>query len=196
MKKVILFFGILLGLSGCSSFRNTPWVAYFYQTNKMVESLCPGKGHSYSIYEYSSPFVGVTDNEKHFPAHYQILLPPQTGIKKMYERSDNRCFVYSKSRGIAIIQEIYSWRKEYENGLSEISMDEAEGLLAKVVDITKIKVKDNRHHYLYVDNEIRIVMFNLSENDYHDFVEFPLENLKFRRRGEIRWGDEDTGEKN
>lgn len=159
----------------------------------MVESLCPGKDSSYSIYEYVSPFVGIADNEEHLPAHYQILLPPQTGIKKLYERGDNRCFVYSRSRGIAIIQEIYSWRKEYENGLSEISVDEAEGLLSKVVDITKIRIKDNRHHYLYVDNEIRIVMFNLSENDYHDYVEFPSESLKFRRRGEIIRCGKDNG---
>ena len=110
MKRVIISFFFLLGLSGCGSFRNAPWVAYFFQTNEMVESLCPGKDHGYSIYEYTSPFVGLADNEEHLPAHYQILLPPQTDIMKMYERGDNRCFVYSKSRGIAIIQEPYSWR--------------------------------------------------------------------------------------
>ena len=33
--------------------------------------------------------------------------------------------------------------------------------------------------------EIWIVVFNLSEKDYHSFVEYPLDNIRFYRRGEI-----------
>ena len=186
IKKAIISVIVLIGLAGCSSYRNTPWVVYYYETNKMVESLVPAKG--YSIYEFTSPFVGVADKEKHHPAHYQLLIPQQNDLKRLYRKSDNRCFVYSKARGIAIIQELYSWRKNYDKGLREISPEEAEGWLPQVMDMheTKFKIQKDRHHYLYVDHEIRIVLFNLSEKDYQDFVVFPLDHLKFYRRGEIR----------
>lgn len=39
---------------------------------------------------------------------------------------------------------------------------------------------------MYVDNEIKIIMFNLTENDYYSFVTFPLKNFTIKRRGEIR----------
>jgi hypothetical protein len=47
-------------------------------------------------------------------------------------------------------------------------------------------VKEQKNHYLYVDNEIRIVFFNLSKEDYQSFVELPLKSLEVRRRGEVR----------
>lgn len=185
MERIIMSIIFLFGISGCCSYRNTPLVSYHYQTHNMVESLVPGKG--YSIYEYTSPFVGVADREEHLPAHYQILLPQQKDIRKIYGIGDDRCFIYSKARGIAIFQELAKWAKMYENGLREISTDEAEGWISKVETMcnTRIKVKNNRHHYLYVDNEIRIVMFNLCENDYDNFVEFPLTHLRFYQRGKI-----------
>lgn len=186
MKKIFILFIVFVGVSGCFQYKNTPRVVYYYQTNKMIECMTPVMG--YSIYEYYSPFVGVADMEEHIPAHYQILLPHQKDVKRTYGINHNRCFVYSKGRGVAIIQEFYNKNTGYENGLHEISMDDAERWLSKAVDMheTMIKMKDNRHHYLYVDNEIGIVMFNLTEKDYHDFVELPTNNLSFYQRGEMR----------
>lgn len=186
MNKTLLSFMVLIGLVGCSSYRNTPWVVYYFQANKMVECLVPGK--DYSIYEFISPYVGVADKEEHLPAHYQILLPHQNDLKRIYRKNDNRCFVYSKARGIAIVQKTNKWGKEYDNDLREIPMDEVEGWVSEVVDMreAKLKINKDRHHYLYVDHEIGIVLFNLSENDYQDFVSFPLDHLKLYRRGEIR----------
>lgn len=186
MKRILIAFLVFIGSTGCCTYWNTPWVVYYYQTNRMVESLIPGEG--YSIYEYTSPFVGVADNEEHLPAHYQILLPHQKNVKRLYSKNHDRCFVYSKYRGITIIQELNDKGGNYENGLYEISMDEAEGWISKVVEMhnTRIRVKDNRHHYIYVNGEIGIVMFNLFENDYHDFVEYPLNSFRLYRRGEIR----------
>lgn len=185
MRISALSFIVLFGLTGCCSFKNIPRVVYYQYPIEVVEGLYPEK--DYSIFDYSSPFVGFADNEKHIPAHYQLLLPPKKDMRKIYEREHNRCFVYSKKRGIAIIQELYSWREECENGVREISKEEVERWISKGFYWyeDKIKVKDNKQHYLFVSDEIRIVMFNLSRNDYHDFVELPLDSFIIKRRGEV-----------
>ena len=73
----------------------------------------------------------------------------------------------------------------------EDQLYEFEELLGK-----SIKVKEKRNHYMYVDNEIRIIMYNLTEDDYYQFVEFPLANLKFRQRGKVRLQEQYIGTNN
>ena len=185
MKKVLLFFFVLIGLAVSCSYRNVPII--WYWENEIIESL--GIVEDYCVYDYSSSFKSVMDMEECIPAHYQILLPSHKVLKRiLYGSLERRCFLYTRGRGIAIIQDLHDWERKYENGLNQISPEMVEDQLSIFEEVSgkKIRVTKNRQHFMFVDNEIRIIMFNLSEDDYHSFVEFPIENLKIRRRGEVR----------
>ena len=185
IRRFFLLILLVFGLTGCSSSRNAPIV--WYWDNEIIESL--GSLKDYCVYDFAVPFKAVMDDEEAVLAHYKILLPPKKEMKKiLYSANDKRCFLYSKNRGIAIIQDIHHHHQDQINGLQEISKDTVEDELFTIEDSckTKVKVLNGKKHYLYVDNEIRIIMFNLRENDYREFVKFPLENLIIKRRGEVR----------
>ena len=173
----------MLGLVGCSSYKNEPYVVYL--DNEIEESLKPMK--DYCIYDYSSNMKGTMDYEVCIPAHYQIWIPPKKDLKFIHGLDENKLFLYTKSRGIAIFQDIQGWERKYEDGFRPIAIDSVESYLSQFGDHKKLKVKAQvqKNHYLYVDNEIRIVFFNLSQKDYHSFVEIPLNSLNIKRRGEI-----------
>lgn len=185
MKRILVLIFVSFVLGGCCSYKNAPIV--WYWNNELYESL--GGYKEYAIYDFYSPFIGTMDKEESIPAHYQILLPPKKEIVRiLYGPYENRCFFYTRKRGIGIFQDLRNWERKYDNGLKEISKELAEDQLSKFAEQfgKEIKLKEKKHHYMYVDQEIRIVMFNLSEDDYQQFVAFPLENLKIRRRGEHR----------
>lgn len=181
MKKFLIVFTILAGLVGCHSYKNVPYVSYW--NNEMYEIIGPMK--DYCIYDYISPLKGKMDKFEHLPAHYHILLPPKRDMRKILGWSDSRCFMYTKSRGIAILQGIH-WGTKYANGFRQIPADSVRKQLSLFDEQVEIKVKEQKNHFLYVNNEIRIVFFNLSKEDYQSFVDFPLKSLEVRRRGEVR----------
>lgn len=155
-----------------------------YRDNEIDEIV--GSMQDYCIFDYISQVKMRRDTEVYFPAHYHILLPPKRDLKKFLGYNDNRCFLYTKSRGIAIFQDEYSWERKYTNGFRQISTDSAGKQLSLFDDQEKLRIEDQKCHYLYIDNEIRIVFFNLSKEDYHSYVELPLKSLEVRRRGEVR----------
>lgn len=188
MKRILVFLFVPLVMTGCYLYREAPIV--WYWENEMYESL--GVLDNYCVYDYSVPFKGIMESYESVPAHYQILLPPRKEIRNiLWGPSEDRCFLFTKNRGIAIIQDLHDWERKYENGLNQITKDMAENQLLKFADLLgkEVKVKGKKEHYMYVDNEIRILMFNLTEEDYFRFVEFPLANLKIRKRGEVRQQD-------
>lgn len=185
MKRILVLIFVSFVLGGCCSYKNAPIV--WYWNNEMYESL--GVLDNYCIYDYAVPFKGVMETYESIPAHYQIFLPPRKEIIRiLWGPIEDRCFFFTKKRGIAIIQDLHDWERKYENGLHQITKDAAEDQLFIFADLLgkEIKIKGNRNHFMYVDNEIRILMFNLSEEDYARFVEFPLVNFKIRQRGGIR----------
>jgi len=183
MKKNLMTFVLLLGITGCCSYKDIPYVVY--RNNEIDESIGPMK--DYCIYDYISQVKMRRDNEEYNPAHYHILFPPKRYIKKLLGCNENRCFLYTNSRGIALFQDEYPWERKYENGFRQISADSAESQLSVFTNRTKgIELIENKNHYMYVDQEIRIVFFNLSNDDYQSFVELPLKSLDIRRRGEVQ----------
>ena len=182
MKKYLIIFSILVCFGGCCSYKNVPYVVY--RNNEIDELIGPMK--DYCIYDFISQVKMRRDTEVCLPAHYHILLPPKRNIKKFLGFDDNRCFLYTMSRGIAVFQDHYSWERKHANGFRQIPADSASSQLSLFDDQVEIKVKEQKDHYLYVDNEIRIVFFNISEKDYQSFVEFPLKSLEIKRRGEVR----------
>ena len=182
MKKYLIILSVLVCFVGCCSYKNVPYVVY--RDNEIDEFIGPMK--DYCIYDFISQVKMRRDTEVYFPAHYHILFPPKRGIKNILGYNDNRCFIYTKSRGIAIFQDHYSWERKHANGFRQIPADSASSQLSLFDDQVEIKVKEQKDHYLYVDNEIRIVFFNISEKDYQSFVEFPLKSLEIKRRGEVR----------
>ncbi|GEM_PF-1753315 len=191
MKRLLFIALVCIGLSGCCSYKNAHIV--WYWKNEIMESL--GNLGEYSVYDFQVPFKGIMDNYEHLPAWYKILLPPRKELKKIsISLTYNRCFLYSKHRGIAIVQDA-PWLRKYPNGLREISADSVESELNSFENPdgtgTKLKILKNRRHFLYIDNEFRINMFNLRDEDYHTFVEFPLENFIIKRRSETRLRQKD-----
>lgn len=182
MRKFLTISTIIIGLSGCCSYKNVPYVVY--RDNEIEESI--NSMDDYCIYKYTSTVKGIMDNEDRIPAHYQILIPPKSDIKKIYCSDINRCFVFTKSRGIAIFQDIQNWERVYTGGFRQVSKDSVENYMSEFGNLKKIKVMERRSHYLYVDHEIRIVFFNLSKEDYKSYVESPLKSLIIMRRGEIQ----------
>jgi restriction system protein len=151
-------------MTGCYLYREAPIV--WYWENEMYESL--GVLDNYCVYDYSVPFKGIMESYESVPAHYQILLPPKKEIRNiLWGPSEDICFLFTKNRGIAIIQDLHDWERKYENGLNQITTDMAENQLLKFADLLgkEVKVKGKKEHYMYVDNEIRILMFNLTEED-------------------------------
>lgn len=181
-RKGLIIFAILVGLVGCSSYKNIPYLVY--RNNEIDEAIAPMD--KYCIFDYISHVRMRRDNEEYLPAHLHLLLPPKRDMKKFFGINENRCFLYTKLRGVAIFQDEYSWERKYANGFRQIPADSAWKQLSLFDDQVKIKVKEQKNHYLYVDNEIRIVFFNLSKEDYQSFVELPLKSLEVRRRGEVR----------
>ena len=173
---------MLVCFGGCCSYKDMPYV--IYRDNEIDEIV--GSMQDYCIFDYISQVKMRRDTEVYFPAHYHILLPPKRDLKKFLGYNDNRCFLYTKSRGIAIFQDEYSWERKYTNGFRQISTDSAGKQLSLFDDQEKLRIEDQKCHYLYIDNEIRIVFFNLSKEDYHSYVELPLKSLEVRRRGEVR----------
>ena len=189
MKKYIIIFVLSLGFLGCRSYKDIPYVVY--RNNELDESIGPMK--DYCIYDYTSHVRMRRDYEVYVPAHYHILLPPKRDLKKFLGYNENRCFLYSKSKGIAIVQDEYSLEGKYTNGFRQISADSARKHLSVFDDQIEIKCNEQKNHYLYVDNEIRIVFFNLSKEDYQSFVKLPLKTLEVRRRREIVTTDHGVG---
>ena len=179
---LLLLVLLLLGMTGCCSYSDIPYTVI--RNNEIDESIVPMK--NYSIYNYESQVRMTRDKEEYLPAHYYILIPPKRSMKKFLSQNENRCFLYTKLRGIAIFQDEYPWERVYTNGFRQIPADSAEFFLNTFDNQVEIKIKEQKNHYLYVDNEIRIVIFNLSKEDYNNYVEFPLKNLFIKRRGEIR----------
>lgn len=189
LRMLLFVSAILLGLVGCRSYKDMPYVSYW--NNEMYEIM--GAMKDYSVYDYVSPLKGRMDKFEHLPAHYHILLPPKRDMKKFCGYDENRCFLYSSSRGIAIFQDVFSWERKYRNGFRQIPADSVRKQLSPYNEQVKIKVKEQKNHYLYVDNEIRMVFFNLSEEDYESFVALPLKSFEIRRRGEVRdWTNDKT----
>ena len=180
-RKYFTIIAVLLGFVGCRSYKDEPYVVYL--NNEIEESIIP-KG-DYCIYDNSSNMIGTADYEMHVPAHYQMCIPPKKDIKKFYRSDEDRCILYSKSRGIAIFQDITDWERKYASGFRPIATDTAEKCLSWLGILKDIKVNGKKNHYLYVDHEIRILFFNLSQDDYHSFVELPLKSLDIKRRGAI-----------
>lgn len=179
MKKILILSVLLFELSGCYTYVDS--LGNWNDNNR--ESLEFTK--NYCIYNYDSPRIGVCDKELQVPAHYQIYIPNK--LKMMGGVDFDRFFLYSKNRGIAIFQDIFPYERKYTNGFRKISNDSVGGFLGYFnYHNYHIKVKENRHHYLYVDNEIRILIFNLSDADYNYFVKFPLSHLIIKRHGEMR----------
>ena len=181
MRRYIYISAIILCFVGCSSYKSMPSVVY---RNDIQESIKPM--NDYCIYHYFSNIKGIMDEEERIPANYQICFPPKRLIKYYLNLDINRCFFFTKSRGIAIFQDIQDWKRVHTNGFRQISKDSVDSYLSPFGDFKEIKIKEDKNHYLYVDNEIRIVFYNLSQEDYHSFVELPLKSLKIERRGEIR----------
>lgn len=182
MRRLLTISAIILGLVGCRSYKNIPYVVYRY--NEMQESIKPM--NDYCIYHYISTVKGIMDNEECIPAHYQICIPPKRHIKYILSSDVNRCFIFTKSRGIAIFQDIQDWERIFASGFRQISKDSVDSYLSSFGNQKEIKVKEKKNHYLYVDHEIRIVFFNLTQEEYNRFVVFPLKSMKIERRGEVR----------
>lgn len=180
MKRIFIIFILLFELAGCCSYIDS-LEHWHYKNWESLEFM-----KNYCIYNYESPRFGVCDEEKHIPAHYQIYIPNK--LKKMKGVDFDRCFLYSKNRGIAIFQDLSPWQRKYAKGLRIISKDSVEYFVEDFCRFNHlhIKVKENRLHYLYVDDEMRIVFFNLSETDINDFVDFPLSHLLIKKHGEVR----------
>ncbi|MBQ7751156.1 MAG: hypothetical protein IJR77_08075 [Bacteroidales bacterium] len=182
MKRVLVLLLTSCLLGSCS---NKYLDVIRYQDYERVESL--GVYKQYCVLEYYWPYRNESDKEGDVPAHYKILLPTGTDLKKkIFGPNENRCFLYTGKRGIAIFQDLSrAEEKKCEGQLSQISKEEAErrlhvfeGYLEK-----KIKVKEKRMHYMYEKEQVIVVMFNLSEKDYHDFIELPTKNLRIKARG-------------
>lgn len=188
MKRIFIIIFVSICFSGCCSYRTCRNGTYaWYWKNEIYESF--GDLGNYSVYDFESPFKGVTEDTESLAAHYKILLPPIKELERTENIGNNRLFLYTKHRGIAIIQDDNwnNWKTIDKNGLREISEDSVDDKLFEFTSCSiKIKIKKNRRHYMYVDNEIKIIMFNLTENDYYSFVTFPLKNFTIKRRGEIR----------
>ena len=187
MRRFILTFIFaitIIGLVGCSSYKNAPRVTYCY--NRISD--CLGTDGEFWIYDFMFPLIGTRDNMEDIPAHYQIFIPDKRELKKLYGVGYDRCFLYSKGRGIAIFQDIDESNRKFDNGFRQIPASSADEQLSRITTsyATEIKIRDGRKHYIFVDNEIRVLMFNLMDNDYHDFVEQPLNTLTIRRRGTTR----------
>lgn len=180
---VFLFF-----LFGCSTMsKNVPYVIYL--NNNLEEVIGPKSG--FCIYDYMSNIVAVADKEEEHPANYQIFLPPKKMMKGMYVKGFDRCFLFSKGRGIAIFQDIPEWDRKYENGFRSVSNDMVEELICdhfyKSQDGERLnpKIKKGRKHYLYVNNELRIVIFNTTDKDKDIFVYLPVNSLNYKKRGRM-----------
>ena len=89
---------VILGLIGCSSYKNEPYVVYL--DNEIEESIKPMK--EYCIYDFCSKMKGTMDYEVCIPAHYQIWFPPKKDLKQIQGLGEDKLFVFTKSRGIAI----------------------------------------------------------------------------------------------
>ena len=181
MRQFLTISVVILGLVGCSSYKNEPYVVYL--DNEIEESIKPMK--DYCIYDFCSNMKGTMDYEVCIPAHYQIWFPPKKDLKQIQGLGEDKLFVFTKSRGIAIFQDLQGWERKYADGFRPIATDSVEDYLSQFGEQKKLKVKAQKNHYLYVDDEIRIVFFNLSQEDYHSFVETPLKSLNIKRRGEI-----------
>lgn len=191
MIKRILALLALLWLTGCS-YKYVPSIIYY--ENVVVESL--GVSGDYCIYDSSSPFRGRAEYYEFLPTHYQIILPTKRKMVGRLFSSDDRCFLYTRNRGIAIFQGSSYLTRDYGDGLYQISDELVEYQLSSFIKFDgslnrydrrinrmERKINGRKQHYMYIDNNIRIVMFNLSEKDYHDFVEIPIEGLKIKRKG-------------
>ena len=104
-------------------------------------------------------------------------------MKKIFSMGDDRCFLYSKGRGIAIFQDIVEIGRTYENGLRQISASSADDQLFPIAASygKEIRIREGRKHYMYVEDETMILMFNLTDEDYDDYVELPINSFKIRR---------------
>ena len=179
MKKVLILVLTITCLCGCGTYRSAPRVTYWY--NSIYD--CLGTNGVQWIYDYMSPLIGVMDNQESVPVHYRIFLPDKRNMKKIFSMGDDRCFLYSKGRGIAIFQDIVESGGTYENGIRQISASSADDQLFPIAASygTEIRLREGRKHYMYVEDEIMILMFNLTDEDYEDYVELPINSFTIRR---------------
>ena len=181
-RKYFTIIAVLLGLVGCRSYKDIPYVVY--HGNKIDEYIKPM--NYFYICNYNSTIKAIMDDEECIPAHFQIWMPPRKDIRNIYGSDFNRCFIFTKKRGIAFFQDIHYWERKYACGLRQISKDSVVSYMSAFGDLMKVNVMEQKNHYLYVNHEIRIVFFNLSKEDYSWYVEFPLMHLEIRRHGEVR----------
>lgn len=184
MKRIIIYAVLLTVVCGCSLLNKECEVYYWY--NDINEVL--GPKDKYCIYDFMTPLDGRCDHEVHVAAHYQVMLPPKKIMKKHYKSYaswTDRCFIYSRNRGIAIFQDIRESDRKNPNGVRQILKDTVEDQL-EAFQPYSIKVKGDRNHFIYVDGEIRIIMFNLEEKDYNSFINLPMNSLKIKRHAEVR----------
>ena len=190
MNKFCILLFVALLLFGCQTSKELN-VSGFH-INRPFEKISLTPLRSYGIYNYESELHGVMDNEEEVLSHYQICLPMKD-LKEIRGGYKNSYFFYTHNRVIAIQQDL---RKEIKvsNGLRCIPRD-------SVYDYYMIagrnrnawyefgdgrKLKKNRFHYVYVDDEIIMLMLNISYKDYKNFVEYPLNTFHIKRRGGIK----------
>lgn len=191
--RVLFVIGLII-LSSCNTMRmNVPYVNYI--DNDLLEIIGPKT--EYCVYDFISPQTATADKDIFRPAHYHILLPKKKYMRNMFISDFDRIFLYSNGRGIAIFQVLSKSDGRNNNGLQEISTETVEHYImdcfiwpTKYNENSYPPIKQRKKHYLYVDNEIMIIIFNISENDYDSFVNLPVTSLKVTRRGEYLIGNQ------
>lgn len=198
MRLYYIYLIIVTTLTGCCVLNNDV-AEVRYLNNELVDSL--GPMNDYCIFDFMSPMMYTRDHEECHFAHYQVLLPSKKMMKKRFGSTENRCFLYSKGRGIAIFQDIGKSNRRYSNGLQQISGE----MVRCLVDgqfyyqprffwgkwrnndfkVKTFEINERKNHYLYVDEEIRIVFFNISDVDYDSFVGLPINSLKIKQRSYV-----------
>lgn len=183
MKKVVTLLLLLTILYGCGLHKSAVMVSYCH--NDLEEVL--SKVDEYSIYDYLTPLNGKCDHEVLVAAHYRLFIPSMRKIKHLYRSTNwtDRCFLYSRNRGIAVFQDIRESDRIFPVGLTSVSEEFVEDQLAFFSNDIWTKVLGKRSHYLFVSGEIRLLMFNLTNDDYHEFVETPMESLKIKKHAEV-----------
>jgi len=147
-----------------------------YADEEISEVLSP-RG-SYSIYDYFSPKVESDVEDTTSILRYHILLPPKKDLKRILSTGKDRCFLFSKGRGIAIIQDSTSKTYNYKKGYRDVSSSSIKELLSVFEGIDNLEIKDNKRHGIcIVEHGVRVYFFNLSYTDFHDYVHYSLMSL-------------------
>lgn len=173
MRKYTAFTLMVLIIVGCSSTKNASMVKY--ADEEISEVLSPMG--NYSIYDYFSPKVESDVEDTTSILRYHILLPPKKDIRRILSTGEDRCFLFSKGRGIAIIQDSAS-KTHYKKGYRDLSSRSIKEQLSVFKGIDNLEIKDNKRHGIcVVEHGVRVYFFNLSYADFHDYVHYSLMSL-------------------